>query len=290
MHPERDARLTGEFLDTIAAIAIAAGARIMEVYGRDFAVALKPDRSPVTEADTLAEALILERLGAAFPDVPVIAEEAVAAGNAPQCGTRFFLVDPLDGSREFIARNGEFTVNIALIEDGAPVAGVVHAPALERVWWGGTAAGAWAGTVRGGAIAARRKISVRSARAGGTRLVGSRSHGGGEGEMAPGGLDVAEFTTVGSSLKFCLVAEGEADLYPRFGRTMEWDTAAGDAILRAAGGQVLDVTGAPLRYGKRDQGHDSDFANARFWAIGDNAFIPTLFGGPAARLISGEAP
>lgn len=258
-----------DLLEAITVIAIEAGARIMDIYERGFLVSFKPDASPLTEADTLAEALILDRLGAAFPDIPVIAEEAVANGHAPACGRLFFLVDPLDGSKEFIARNGEFTVNIALIADGVPVAGVVHAPAIGRIWWGGIGHGAWAGTVNAGQIVVPEAISTRLAPATGLTLVGSRSHCAEDGDARLAALEVAHFTTMGSSLKFCLLAEGNADIYPRFSRTMEWDTAAGDAILRAAGGRVLDLSGVPLRYGKRDQGHDSDFANGHFWAIGD---------------------
>lgn len=265
-------------LKTITAIALAAGERVMEVYGRDFDVAIKPDASPVTEADMLAEALIVERLGAAFPDIAIIAEEAVANGDAPECGDQFFLVDPLDGSKEFIARNCEFTVNIALISSGSPVAGVVYAPALGRVWWGAGAVGAWVGEVLEGVITSQAAIAVRAAPELGLTLVCSRSHGSEGKKDRLSAFALAESVAVGSSLKFCLLAEGEADLYPRFGRTMEWDTAAGDAILRAAGGQVLDLDGAPLRYGKRDQTHDCDFANTHFWAFGDAAHLaPIVF-------------
>lgn len=272
-----------DVLDVIKAIALDAGTVIMDVYRRGFSVAIKADSSPLTEADTLAEALIVERLGASFPDIAVIAEEAVANGHAPACGERFFLVDPLDGSKEFIARNGEFTVNIALIENGMPVAGVVHAPALGRIWWGQAGLGAWAGEVADGVIVSPVPVLVRTTPASGPTLVGSRSHGAERQDERLKPFATAAFATVGSSLKFCLVAEGGADLYPRFSRTMEWDTAAGDAILRAAGGQVLDLSGAPLRYGKRNQGHDSDFANSHFWAIGDGVYAETILRPEAGR-------
>jgi 3'(2'),5'-bisphosphate nucleotidase len=276
--PGRDAQMK-----TITAIALEAGARIMEVYGRGYSVEIKADSSPLTEADLVAEALILERLGSAFPGVPIIAEESVAEGNAPACGERFFLVDPLDGSKEFIARNGEFTVNIALIENAVPVAGVVYAPALKRIWWGKSGSGAWAGNVEDGAIVSPVAISARPVPADGLTLLGSRSHGAEEDDARLKGLDIAQFRTIGSSLKFCLLAEGGADLYPRFGRTMEWDTAAGDAILRAAGGQVVDLSGTPLTYGKRNQAHDSDFANGHFWAIGDGANAGAIVNAGAAQ-------
>lgn len=259
-----------DLLDVLKTIALDAGKPIMGVYAQEFSVAFKPDASPLTEADTLAEALIIEWLAALYPEITIIAEESVANGHAPACGDRFFLVDPLDGSKEFIARNGEFTVNIALIEKGTPVAGVVYAPALGRIWWGKIGLGAWSGEVSDGAVTREFPISVRSTPVNGRTLVGSRSHGAEREDERLRSLGTT-FLTVGSSLKFCFLAEGAADLYPRFSRTMEWDTAAGDAILRAAGGQVVDLTGAPLRYGKRDQDHDSDFANGHFWAIGDSA-------------------
>ncbi|WP_116654503.1 3'(2'),5'-bisphosphate nucleotidase CysQ [Pelagibacterium sediminicola] len=251
--------------------ALAAGARIMEIYGRDFSVVTKADQTPLTEADIAAEALILAALAAHFPDIPVIAEEAVANGEAPDCGTRFFLVDPLDGSREFISRNGEFTVNIALIEDGAPVAGVVYAPALKRIWWGRAGAGAQVAVVEEGRCLAPSRAEIRRPGEDGIVVVGSRSHADGEREARYGTRRVARFMALGSSLKFCLLAEGQADLYPRNGRTMEWDTAAGDAVLRAAGGIVLCGDGQPMRYGKRNQPHDIDFANGPFVAYGDES-------------------
>lgn len=266
----------GAVSDIFNAIALEAGALILSIYGRKFDVTIKSDASPLTEADTAAEALILERLAAEFPDIPVVAEEAVANGNVPECGQRFLLVDPLDGSKEFIARNGEFTVNIALIENGVPVAGVVYAPALKRIWWGASNTGAFVSLVEGQRLVEPVPIVVRGAPSKGLTLVGSRSHGSGEDDPRLNGLTIADFASMGSSLKFCLVAEGGADLYPRFGRTMEWDTAAGDAVLRAAGGRVLDMDGMPLSYGKRNQSHDSDFANTHFWAVGDVTLITSI--------------
>ncbi|MAN76026.1 MAG: 3'(2'),5'-bisphosphate nucleotidase [Rhizobiales bacterium] len=266
----------GEVTDIFNAVALEAGILVLSIYGRKFEVTTKSDASPLTEADTAAEALILERLAAAFPDIPVVAEEAVANGTIPECGGQFILVDPLDGSKEFIARNGEFTINIASIENGIPVAGVVYALALKRIWWGSTGGGAFVSLVDNHQLLESMPIVVRAAPPQGLTLVGSRSHGSGENDPRLASLPVADFTSMGSSLKFCLVAEGGADLYPRFGRTMEWDTAAGDAVLRAAGGQVLDLDGAPLVYGKRNQDHDTDFANPHFWAVGDGAIIPSI--------------
>ncbi len=252
-------------VDPLADLAVAAGAAILRHYRPDVAVTRKGDGSPVTQADCDAEAVILDGLKRLAPGIPVVAEEEAAAGRVPEACARFFLVDPLDGTREFITGNGEFTVNIALIEDGVPVLGLVYAPALRRLFAGSTA-GAWAAQGDG----ARAAMRVRLAPAALT-VVGSRSHGSPETDRFLDGLPIAGFAPCGSSLKFCLLAAGEADLYPRFGRTMEWDTAAGDAILRAAGGRVTTCDGEPLRYGKRDQAHDADFANPHFLAFGDPA-------------------
>lgn len=254
--------------DQLIPIALAAGVRILDIYGTAFSVALKPDHSPVTLADTEAEKIILDGLASLCPDIPVVAEESVAAGRVPTIGTRFFLVDPLDGSREFISRNGEFTVNIGLIEDSVPVAGIVYAPALKRIWWGGAAEGSFAGSVADDIVVDHTPIRPRTAGSG-ICAVGSRSHGSGEGDMRLARFAISDFISIGSSLKFCLLAAGEADIYPRFGRTMEWDTAAGDAILRAAGGRVDQLDGTPLTYGKRNQVTDTDFANPAFIAYGD---------------------
>jgi 3'(2'), 5'-bisphosphate nucleotidase len=233
-------------LERVVAIARDAGAVVMAVYATDFGVAAKGDASPVTLADQRAETLIVAALQALAPAIPIVAEEAVAAGHVPEVGDRFWLVDPLDGTKEFIKRNGEFTVNIALIEDGHPVLGVVCAPALELTYAGATGSGAFLLDNAG-----RRPICCRAVPPEGLTVVASASHG------DPALLDdyltgrlVAARRAIGSSLKLCLIAAGEADLYPRFGRTMEWDIAAGHAVLAAAGGSVTDLAGAPLCYGK----------------------------------------
>ena len=239
-------------------IAHQAAAEILAVYGGDFAVRDKDDASPVTEADTRAERVILEGLARCAPGVPVVAEESVAAGHVPDIdGRPFFLVDPLDGTREFIGRNGEFTVNIALVEDGVPTAGVVHLPALGETYWTAGDGAAW--RARGGGAAER--VACRRP---GRRLVAiaSRSHRGAETDAYLQGFDVAETVSAGSSLKFCRIAEGAADLYPRLGRTMEWDVAAGHAIVAAAGGSVETLDGRPLAYGK------PGFENPHFVARG----------------------
>ena len=212
--------------------------------------------------------MILADLARIAPDIPVVAEEQVAAGRVPATGRRFFLVDPLDGTKEFISRNGEFTVNIALIEEGCPVLGVVYAPATGVIYAGGEGEGARMAKVEGGKAGAWREISVRDCSGEKLRVLASRSHLTEETKNFVQRFDVADFVSAGSSLKFCKLAAGEADLYPRLGRTMEWDTAAGDAVLRAARGAVLTMDGKPLVYGKRDQADDSDFANPWFVATG----------------------
>ena len=247
-------------------IALAAGRPIMDVYAGAAHARLKTDLSPVCDADERAEALILARLTADLADIPVVAEESAAKGRVPECGSRFILVDPLDGTKEFLARNGEFTVNLALIENGAPVAGAVYAPALEKLWLGGATA-SLASVAPGGTLpepAVRQAIVARKAPSDGLVALHSRSHFEEETERFLERLKPAGSKALGSSLKFCLIAEGLADVYPRVGPTMEWDIAAGDAVLRAAGGRVLDVAGAPVRYGKQAQG----FRNGPFIAWG----------------------
>jgi 3'(2'), 5'-bisphosphate nucleotidase len=247
------------FMDELVSVARQAGAVILDIYGRDFETLRKADRSPVTEADTAAEAVILEALARLAPDVPVIAEEQCAKEGVPAAAPpRFFLVDPLDGTKEFIARNGEFTVNIALIEGGRPVLGVVHLPASDTCYSGlGGKAERRVGT------GAPEPIAARPAPENGLVMAISRSHADGEVERAKArGLEIAGTIVAGSSLKFCRLAEGVADLYPRFGNTMDWDTAAGQAVLEAAGGRVETTEGDPLGYGK------PGFRNPHFIAHG----------------------
>ncbi len=251
--------LTGHLRD----IAIAAGEIILDIYGSEFAVRAKNDRSPVTDADEAAERVILERLGEIAPDIPILAEESASRGEAPaHLGERFWLVDPLDGTKEFISRNGEFTVNIALIEDAMPTLGVVYAPAKRRLFLGTPDGATVENADASGDWAAPRPISVRAAPEAGLTVITSRSHRDGRTDDYLKGLNVADVIFAGSSLKFCLIAAAEADLYPRLGRTMEWDTAAGHAVLLAAGGHVDRLDGEPLRYGKGPV-YDNPFFVAR---------------------------
>jgi len=233
--------------EAFCSIAERAGHEILSIYHGDFEVRSKADTSPVTDADERAEQLILESLSRIAPDTPVVAEESVAAGRIPDIGdSPFLLVDPLDGTKEFVSRNGEFTVNIALIENGTPVLGVVHLPVLAETFWTNGDGEAWRS--RGGE---RARIRCRIP---GDELVAvaSRSHSNRETDEYLSRFPIKERVSAGSSLKFCRIAEGVADIYPRIGRTMEWDIAAGHAVLAAAGGRVMTLDGAPLRYGKPD--------------------------------------
>lgn len=233
-------------LSLAADLARRAGATILAVRARGFDVRAKADASPVTAADHAAESLILDGLRSATPEIPVIAEEEVAAGKITAPGASFWLVDPLDGTRDFSAGQDEFTVHIGLVRDGRAVLGVVGVPALGEMFGGIVGRCAWKRTAAG-----QRRIEVRTPPDRGLAVVASRYHAN-DARLKTflDGRKVASISNIGSGLKFCRVAEGAADLYPRFGRTMEWDTAAPQAVLEAAGGRVLDLRGLPLGYGK----------------------------------------
>lgn len=252
-------------LELLLDAAIEAGKAICAVYSGAFDVRRKADESPVTAADHAAEAIVLDHLARGAQGVPVVAEEEAAAGRIPAIGERFFLVDPLDGTKEFVARRGEFTVNIALVESGVPVLGVVYAPASSQLYAGDLAAGLAFRSAQEPETtrrAPRESIRTRQPPPDGLTAVASRSHRTPETDEYLKRAGVARTVSIGSSLKFCLVACGEADVYPRFGPTMEWDTAAGHAVLAAAGGSVRTLDGEPLRYGK------SGFRNPSFIASG----------------------
>ncbi|OGT81698.1 MAG: 3'(2'),5'-bisphosphate nucleotidase [Gammaproteobacteria bacterium RIFCSPLOWO2_02_FULL_61_13] len=252
---------------TAAAMAIAqqAAGRIMAIYSADIAVTAKADHSPLTEADLASHAVICAQLLELAPDIPILSEESSGVAFSERSHwQRFWLVDPLDGTKEFINRNGQFTVNIALIEDHRPVLGVVQVPAQDQcyfAWDGG-------GAQRRGADGKIVSIHTRRTQAGRLVLAGSRSHGSADQERFFQALgENVEILSMGSSLKFCLVAEGKVDLYPRFGPTSEWDTAAAHCVVEQAGGSVTGVDLEPLRYNTRDS-----WLNPHFLVIGDREF------------------
>jgi 3'(2'), 5'-bisphosphate nucleotidase len=250
-----------ELLERVAAIARAAGVEILEVYASgDVAASAKADSSPLTVADLRAHALIVARLAELTPGVPILSEEAADTPFSERSRwQRYWLVDPLDGTREFLARNGQFTVNIALIEGHAPAAGVVHVPVTDSTYLGHPGRGAW--RQRTGAPAEMIRVSPRSATP--LRVVGSRSHRGDSLDDFLSRAGPHELVAIGSSLKFCLLAEGAADVYPRLGPTSEWDTAAAHAVLTAAGGTVSQLDGTPLAYNTR-----AELLNPHFVAYG----------------------
>lgn len=241
MHPE-----PSSLLPQVLAIARDAGREIMRIYrSADFQVEVKADNSPLTAADRAAHQAIAAGLARLTPALPLWSEEsATVPWETRRHWREFWLVDPLDGTREFIKRNGEFTVNIALVREQVPVLGVVYAPALERAYAGSTGGGAW----RSDGDEPPRPIHVRAVAGGPVRVAGSRSHRGDSLDGFLRRVGPHEMVSMGSSLKFCLVAGGEADVYPRLGPTSAWDTAAGQAVLEAAGGGVTDLDGVGLRY------------------------------------------
>lgn len=248
-----------EFIEKLAEAAKEAGRAVLDVYGAggsgDFVVTYKDDRSPLTLADTRSHEIIKARLEGLAPGIPVLSEEGGGTEYAVRGGwEKFFLVDPLDGTKEFINRNGEFTVNIAVLEAGRPVAGVVHVPVRDRTYYAAQGLGAYRRDGEGKPA----RIRVRPwPETGGLVVVASRSHGSPELEEFLRKIPVDKLISAGSSLKFCLVAEGSADIYPRFGPTWEWDTAAGHSIVLEAGGRVVDLGGErELAYNKEILKHE----------------------------------
>jgi 3'(2'), 5'-bisphosphate nucleotidase len=253
--------------ESVIALACDAARAILGVYGEDFDVERKTDASPLTQADLASHRCIVDGLARLTPDIPVLSEEAEhkVAPETRRAWRRLWIVDPLDGTREFVKRNGEFSVNIALVDNGVATWGVIQAPVTGAIWHGGSATGAF----RRDAVGADdRRLHVRAPAAHPVHVAASRSHKDGRSEAFIDAMrrrgDVEQLN-LGSSLKFCRIAEGGLDLYPRFGPTCEWDTAAGQAILEGAGGQVVDPRGRPLRYNVRDT-----LLNGDFIAIGDS--------------------
>jgi 3'(2'),5'-bisphosphate nucleotidase len=280
--------MTEDQVSLLNQLAISAGEEILKIYAEPFEVENKIDGSPVTKADAAAEKIILAGLAEHFADIPVVAEESVEAGNLPDVSDRYFLVDPLDGTKEFLKKNGEFTVNIALIEAGEPVFGVVSAPALGEIYWGGHLEkdgtrrnAAFKGRIEAGRVSGIEPVSVRTPPAQGLSVLASRSHMSDETAAFIGRFKVAEQLSVGSSLKLCWVAAGAADLYPRLAPTMQWDIAAGDAVVRAAGGAVvLAETGEDFVYRVPDNATKDDLRNPHFLAVSSKALLQGL--APAA--------
>jgi len=228
------------------------GQRVLEIYAQDFSVETKADDSPLTQADMASHRSLCHLLQRLTPEIPILSEESEdIAFETRQQWTSYWLIDPLDGTKEFIKKNGEFTLNVALVENGVPVFGIVHAPVLGTTWWGDADLGAFKITADG-----ERQIHARALPKAGDQpwlIVGSRSHGTESFEAFCAHLPAHERVTMGSSLKLCLVAEGAADLYPRLAPTCEWDTAAAQAVVTAAGGQVLDAnTLEPLRCNQQE--------------------------------------
>ena len=250
-----------DLLEQVGDIAKRAGQEILKVYETNFDVERKSDSTPVTEADKRSEDIILRSISMGVTDkFPIVSEEAFASNNTPIIGDGpFWLVDPLDGTKEFINRNGEFTVNIALIESGRPVLGVIHSPVSNQTFWGATV-GAFSQTDDED----EKIISCRDIPMNGLEAIVSRSHRSPEEDQLLSKYKITSETSIGSSIKFCRIAEGKADIYPRFGRTMEWDTAAGHAILNFAGGTITNLDGSPLVYAK------PGFENPSFLALGVN--------------------
>ena len=245
----------------IVAVARAAGDVVLDVYhSGSITAASKSDSSPLTDADLRAHHLIVSRLAGLQPALPVLSEEASELSYATRAAwSRYWLIDPLDGTREFLSRNGEFTVNIALIDGNRVVSGVVHVPVSGVTYWGSVGQGAW----RAQAESEPSRIEVRPGLGASIKVAGSRSHRGDSLDRFLGKIGPHDFVSMGSSLKFCLVAEGQADVYPRLGPTSEWDTAAAQAVVEAAGGAVLTLDGAPLRYNTK-----AGYLNPHFVAFG----------------------
>jgi 3'(2'), 5'-bisphosphate nucleotidase len=250
-------------LDDLLQLAREAGDAILTIYNTDFEVEQKEDDSPLTAADTAAHRLIVSTLAQLTPEIPVLSEESSEVPfSTRQQWQRYWLIDPLDGTREFVKRNGEFTVNIALIEAQTPTLGVVHAPVLGTTYYGVQGEGAWKQLVDQPAS----PIGVTDQCRKPVRVAGSRSHAGDSLLQFLGKLGEHELVSMGSSLKLCLVAEGKADIYPRLGPTSEWDTAAAQAVVEAAGGRVTTLDLQPLKYNTKDS-----LLNPHFLVFGDIA-------------------
>ena len=256
-------------VDAVISLAGRAGAAILNVYNSDFSVQDKADRSPLTEADLAAHRIIVDELGRLTPGIPVLSEESASIPfDVRQTWQRYWLIDPLDGTREFVKRNGEFTVNIALIEGHEPTLGVIYVPVTGECYYGGHGIGAFHRTAAGQI----KPIRVTESHRRPIRVAGSRSHAGDSLKRFLERLGDHEIVSMGSSLKSCLVAAGEADIYPRLGPTSEWDTAAAQAVVEAAGGRITRTDMTPLRYNTKDS-----LLNPHFFVFGDRSVDWSLY-------------
>jgi len=253
--------LDQEHIKKLIKISKNAGDAIMDIYESEFDVNFKSDQSPLTKADILSNKIICQSLKKITPDVPILSEESSSIPYRERSKwNQYWLIDPLDGTKEFIKKNGEFTTNIALIYKNRPIFGMIHIPASNEIFWGSKEMGSY--HINGSSLSNKKKISVSQKTNDNLRIVSSRSHPSGDLKRLLDKLENFELVSIGSSLKFCLIAKGEADCYPRFGPTSEWDSAAGEAILEAAGGSVVKLNGETLKYNLK-----KDFINPSFFAI-----------------------
>ena len=250
-----------EYIKKLIKISKNAGDAIMDIYESEFDVNFKSDQSPLTKADILSNKIICQSLKKITPDVPILSEESSTIPYHERSKwNQYWLIDPLDGTKEFIKKNGEFTTNIALIYKNRPIFGMIHVPVSNEIFWGSKEMGSY--HINGSSLSNKKKISVSQKTNDNLRIVSSRSHPSGDLKRLLDKLENFELVSIGSSLKFCLIAKGEADCYPRFGPTSEWDSAAGEAILEAAGGSVVKLNGETLKYNLK-----KDFINPSFFAI-----------------------
>lgn len=251
-------------------ISIAAGNAIMDVYETNFDIETKDDQSPLTRADTISNMIICDALSKMTPDIPILSEESsYIPFNERSKWKKYWLIDPLDGTKEFIKKNGEFTTNIALIINHSPVFGIIHAPAINETYWGSEMGGCYFLQGKSPLDKVRLRTSNNKDK---IRIISSRSHPSGDLKKLLEKLDCFEILGIGSSLKFCLIAKGEADCYPRLGPTSEWDTAAGEIIAKSAGAEVIDITGQSIKYNYKDS-----FLNPHFIVTNNDKIKSKIF-------------
>ena len=258
-----------KLIEKLIRISKNAGDAIMDIYETEFDVDIKSDQSPLTKADLLSNKIICSSLKKITPDIPVLSEESSEIKYHERLKWKeYWLVDPLDGTKEFIKKNGEFTTNIALISKNKPVLGVIHVPASNETFWGSNEIGAY--HLEGDLVSKKQKISVSQHKKDSLRIVSSRSHPSGDLKELLDQLDKFELVSIGSSLKFCLIAKGEADCYPRLGPTCEWDTAAGEIIAESSGATIVDLSNKHIQYNK------DSFLNPRFIVASSSSIVDKI--------------